>query len=88
MYITSSYDIFLKFHRKLWNMLFVGFFCITLSYAEVSNDDWVRVYDGKIAEIYLQNDTTANSTPILLDKVIIAISADPKEKAYVMAVIL
>ncbi|AHJ12377.1 hypothetical protein [Sulfurospirillum multivorans] len=83
MYVTSSYDIFLRFHRKLWNMLFVGCFCITLSYAEERNDDWVRVYNGKIAEIYLQNDMTANSTPIPLDKVIIAISADPKEKKNV-----
>lgn len=83
MYATSSYDIFLRFHRKLWNMLFVGCFCITLSYADTTNDDWVRVYDGKIAEIYLQSDTTMDSTPISLDKVIIAIRADPKEKEYV-----
>lgn len=52
-------------------------------FAEITNDDWVRVYDGKIAEIYLQSDTTTNAKPIPLDKVFIAISADPKEKDHV-----
>lgn len=79
MYAMASYETILKFHSTLWHVLFLGSLCITLSYADTTNDDWVRVYDGKIAEIYLQNDTTMGSTPIPLDKVIIAISVDPKE---------
>ena len=64
-----------------WILLFWCTYVLTL-YAEPTNDDWVRVYDHQVLDIYTIADISSNNeSPMPLNKVIVVLDSQMNSKA-------